>query len=295
MEKLKKLLYPHPALVCLLAACGGGGLVWIFLTGRETQWVAYPIYVLSAYGLTVLCLWLVPLLIRLGRACRNRERTEEELARNFHRSLIMGLVMNLAYGGFQLVMPWITGSYWDGSQGAYQIIMALIHLVLLGYEKKMAKAAPEDARKIGWQGFRATGICLLILHLTMTGVVFQAIWAGETENYPGVLIFAVAAYTFYKVTMAIIRVVQYRKNTSPLWGAAKNVDLCEAQMNLYTLQGALLSVFGTEDQADFRFLMNTLVGGVVCILTVGGAIGMIRHGQKRKNDCGGNQNGTGDL
>lgn len=292
MDKLKKWLYPHPVLICLLSLLCGAALGWIFLTGRETWWIAYIVYVLSFYALTVLCLWLIPVVIRRIRTRKESKviLTDAQRAQKFHRSLVSGMVMNYVYGGFHLIVPWFTGSVWSGSQGAYQIVIALIHAVLLHFERNMEKAESEGKRNyIGWQGFQVSGVLLLILHLTMTGLVFQMVWNGETENYPGFLIFAVAAYTFYKLTMAVIRVIQSRKNASPLWGAARNIDMSEAQMNLFTLQTALLSVFSGPEQAGFRLLMNSLTGGAVCLLTVGGAVGMIRHGVRRKQQFqGGN-------
>ncbi len=284
MDKLKKWLFPHPVLICLMSALCAAGLTWVFLTGRETHWISYIIYMLSFYALTVLCLWLIPILVRKIKVRREArsEITDADRAEKFHKSLISGMVMNYIYGAFHLLVPWFTGSVWTGSQGAYQIVIALIHAVLLHYERNMEKADSDEKRSCaGWKGFRMSGILLLILHLTMTGLVFQMVWNGETENYPGFLIFAVAAYTFYKLTMAVIRVVQYRKNASPLWGAARNIDMSEAQMNLFTLQTALLSVFSPPEQVEFRFLMNSLTGCAVCLLTVGGAIGMIRHGSRR--------------
>lgn len=291
----RKLLFPHWLLILLAAALSAAGLGWVFLTGREMHWTAYPIYVLSAYALTVLCIWLVPIILRTVREKKEHPKalTPEEKENKFSRSLVSGMAMNLIYAAFHMVMGAVTRSAWTGSQGAYQLVIALIHLALMVYERRIRKAEGlQEKGRIGWKGFRACGIWLLILHLTMTGLVFQMIWYRETENYPGVMIFAVAAYTFYKLTVAILRVVQYRRNESPLWGAARNIDLSEAMMNLFTLQAALLHVFSTAQQESFRFLMNSLTGGAVCLLAVGGAVGMILHGSKRMNETiGENEHG----
>ncbi len=288
MGKLHKFLHPHPAVTGLLAVLTGAGLTWLFAAGRENTVAAYCFYPLCAYSLLVLCLALVPWLLRRAKA-PGREQTAHSQELAFRRSLITGLTMNLVYALFQLAVGALTASPWTGSQGAYQLIMALIHLVLLGYETRQRRAA--DPAALGWAGFRACGLWLLILHLTMTGLVFQMVWQGETEEYPGVLIFGVAAYTFYKLTMAIIRVVQYRKNANPLWGAAKNIDLSEATMNLFTLQAALLRVFSRPEEGDFRFLMNNLTGGACCLMTVLGAVGMIYHGQRKMKNLQGDANG----
>lgn len=52
----KKLLSPNSFFVFLLSLLCTEGLVWVFSTGRELTIPAYPLYDLSAYALTVLCL-----------------------------------------------------------------------------------------------------------------------------------------------------------------------------------------------------------------------------------------------
>lgn len=278
-----KLLFPHFLLILLVSALSAVGLGWVFLTGRETHWLACPIYALSAYAMTVLCIWLVPAIFRAARENRQHLRalTPEEKETGFRRSLVSGMIMNLLYASFHILIGTGSRSAWIISQGAYQLVMALIHLTLMYYERRRRNAVlSRERQRIGWKGFRTCGIWLLILHLTMTGLVFQMVWRRETKNYPGVMIFAVAAYTFYKLTVAILRVLRHRGNADALRGAARNIDLSEALMNLFTLQAALLRVFGTAPQEEFRFLMNSLTGGAVCLLTVGGAVGMICHGSQ---------------
>lgn len=283
----KKALHPHWLMILLLTAACGVGLAWVFLTGREASWIAYPLYVLSFYTLTVLCIWAVPRIVKAVKAREEKAKavTLEAREKDFRRSLVQSMVMNLVYALFHMIMGYFNSSAWTGSRGAYQLIMALIHVALIYYHRKTEKEQDSQARwRMGWDGFQVCGVFLLILHLTMTGLVFQMVWNGETEHDNEIMVIGVAAYTFYKLTMAIIRVVQYRKNASPLMGAARNIDLSEAMMNLFTLQASLLGVFGTADQEGFRFLMNTLCGGAVCLMTVGGAVGMIAHGGKRKNE-----------
>ncbi len=278
MKIINKLLYPHPAVTLLLTLFSALGLGWIFSTGQEASAVAYCLYPLSAYSLCTLCLWIIPRLIRLIKNQQTKKALVDQ-EQEFRKSLISGLTVTLIYALFQLVMGAVTASTWTGSKGAYQLIIAIIHLVLLRYETKYRAA--EHPIHIGWKGFRACGIWLLILNLTMTGITFQMIWHGQTGEHPGTMLFAVAAYTFYKLTKAIVRVVQYRKNANPLWGAAKNIDLSEALMNLFTLQSALLSAFSAPEQADFCFVMNSITGTAICLMTVWGAVGMIFHGSKK--------------
>ena len=98
------------------------------------------------------------------------------------------------------------------------------------------------------------------------------------------MVFAVAAYTFYKLTVAILRVLQCRKNRSPILGIARNMDLIEAMMSLFSLQTGLFAAFGQD--FEHQTLMNCFTGGTVCFLVVLGALGMMLHGRRRRNEIG---------
>lgn len=280
----KKLLYPHWILILLLTIVSAGLLVWMFLNRWEERWFAYPVYVLSFYTLMVFCLWIIPIIVKtVGKKKQERQNMDAAQKRKkFRDSLYRGMVVNLAFAAFNMVGGYFRASVWMGSNGLYHLVLTVIHLILVTYDAKLEKT--EDLMKrqrMGWSGFQFCGAMLFLLHLTMTGMVFQMIWRGETEKYPGLLIFAVAAYTFYKLMIALIRVIRFRKNTTPILGASKNIDLSEAMMSLLSLQSGLLTAFGQGD-VDFAFLMNSLTGGAVCLSAVLGAVGMIFHGRNKK-------------
>ena len=125
-------------------------------------------------------------------------------------------------------------------------------------------------------------LVLLALNLWMSVMVFEMIWNGHGEQYPGLMVFAVAAYTFYKLTIAITRVILCRKSRSPIQGVVRNVDLIEAMMSLFALQTGLFAAFGQD--FEHQTLMNCFTGGAVCLLVVLGALGMLLHGRRRRNE-----------
>lgn len=278
----KKLLFPHWAVILLLCTASCVFLVLIFLNGYAESWFSYPVYVLSAYALTVACIKFVPGIVCWAKSREDAKAllTTEENERQFRSSLNQGVVFNLLFALFNLVSGILYRSVWLGSSGLYYLVLAVIHIVLLRFERKLDNMEDDvQKHRSGWNCFRLCGILLLLLHLTMTGIVFQRIWQGRIREYPGFLIFAVAAMIFYKLIVAIIRVVQLRKRSSPVLGAARNISLSEALMSLFSLQTAMIGEFGTD--MDFQLLMNSLTGGAVCLLAMLGALGMILHGSNK--------------
>ncbi len=268
-------------LTALLGAAMGCALGWVFLNGYERRWFAYPIYVGSLVALVIVGFWLVPRFLRWAKKPPQERRIrfplEEE--KDFTRSLAISLGVNIAYGLFHLAQ----GSWWMVSNGLYYLVNALILGVLMGYQRWILRLEDRYRReRIGWRVYELCGGLLLVLNLAMSGLVFQIIWQGHGEEYPGLLVFAVAAYTFYKLTIAVLRLLQCRKNRSPILGVARNMDLIEALMALFQLQTGLFAAFGQDFQ--HITLMNCFTGGAVCLSVVLGALGMMLHGRRRRSE-----------
>ena len=285
MERIKKWLFlPGPAafLLGVLAGCGLGA---VFLNGWEARWFAYPIYVLAFYALTVVCIFAVPRLIAWAKEppLERRIRFPLEQKQDLDRSLMLSLGVNVCYSLFHLAVGIYTRSNWMTCNGGYYLVNALIMGTLVGYERRIAGIGDDYRRlRTGWRVYELCGGLLLALNLWMSVMVFEIIWKGHGEHYPGVMVFAAAAYTFYKLTIAIARVILCRKNRSPILGVARNLDLIEAMMSLFSLQTGLFAAFGQD--FEHQMLMNCLTGGAVCLLVVLGALGMMLHGRRRRNE-----------
>ncbi len=285
MEKwkqiLQKMLYP-PVFLVVLVSLSFPAIVFVLTGGYEAAWFAYPLYVLSAYALTVVSARLVPLLLRWSKkrkaaAAAEASLSPEQRLHNLSLGLFKDLAMNLGFGLFYLVSGFFQNSPWLMVNGIYNLVQGFAYGVLIPYQRTLEKQyEPYKA----WRGYTAMGWWLMAVNLTMTGCVFLVVWRGETESYSGILVFAVAAMTFYKLVMSILSLIRFRRSSSPILGAACNAGHTEAIMSLFMLQTALLSAFGQG--FPHTKLMNTLTGTGVCLLTIAGAAGMVYHGRKKQ-------------
>ena len=267
----KNLLYPHPVLVIVLTLIAGVGLPWVFLTGRENSMIAYPLYCVAFYALVTLTLLIVKLVPKARKKVEAdpliRKLTQDEKV-SFSLGLYMEQFINFGYGIFKLISGVIHASAWIGADGLYNFVQGLIQLYQILRRKKVTTMKDQ------WKSYRQCGYMMIVLHLTMTGLVFQMIHMGEHEEYPGYMIFATAAFTFYKLINAFVDVAKDRKNKHPVDSAVRLLDLSQALYNLFVLQVALLWEFGAGDRA-FHLLMNSLTGGAVCLLVCGMGIYML--------------------
>lgn len=296
MERIKyyvnRLIHPHWA-VAALASLSFPALILLLGKGLDTAWFSYPLYVLAFYALCADCFLLVPALIRLSKQAREKEAQKgpQEKEKALKGSIYQSFFINLLYGAGQTFQGVWVRSAWIGAGGLYNLAHGFAHAILVRYEQKLDKWEDPTLRLLhAWHCYRLCGWALLALNLTMTGIAFQTVWLGRTEEYSEITVIAVAAFTFYKLTVAIIGVFQCRKTDSPILGAARNLSMTEALMSLFNLQSALLAVFGQG--FEYTFLFNSLTGGAVCLSTVLGGIGMIFHAdQKCKKLSGENNHG----
>lgn len=270
MKKWMRLLRPHPAILIPLVIAAAALLIYVFVNGLEETYLAYVAYPLSAYALVAGVLAAIPGAKNAKRFARENRYISAYMAdreRRLRISLQTGLIINVAYA----VLKFGTGVYlrspWFGAVGIYYMVLSVIRFLLVrGNRKLMQIRDPRVKHRRAWGSYRVTALLVLLLNITMTGMVVQMIWHNEAFAYPGLLIYASAAYTFYRLTMAIISTVRYRSAENPILSAAKYIDMCVSLMSLYALQSAMIVTFSGSEY--FRLTMNSITGFVVCAWVV---------------------------
>lgn len=256
----RRLLFPPPALVLLLIALGGGLLIDVFSKRQSDTPLAYAAYALSAYALTVACAG-VPRAVHLGRRVRANEGVDRlmgDYALRTHAALCLGLALNLAFAAFKLAAGALLGSYWLVALGFYYAVLALMRFLLLrGFH---AKAAQPDRRI---RTYRLTGALMFALNVGMGAIIFQVVRDNQTYRYPGFIIYAFAAYAFYKIISAAVALIRRRGRDNLLLSAARQLNLAVAMMSIFSLQTALLSTFGGGGSE--RLIFNAASGGIICL------------------------------
>ncbi|MBQ7875270.1 MAG: hypothetical protein IJ306_08975 [Oscillospiraceae bacterium] len=278
----KKILFPPIWFVILLSLASAAALIFVFIKGLEEHPAAYAIYAVSAYALTVFCALLAVVIPRQYKKAKNKiyahpfgNRYMTDAAYKVRVSLYISLGLNLAYAFFKLGAGMVYSSTWLGAVGLYYAILAVMRFSLLRY---MHSDSEKQSILHEYKKYRFCGILMLITNLSLSGIVFQMVWKGESYEYPGVLIFVVAAYTFYAVTISIIDIVRFRKYKSPVLSASKAIRFAAAVVSLLTLETAMLAQFGGDEYSDT--LMTALTGAGVCIIVLAVSVYMIINSTK---------------
>ena len=271
---LKKLLFPGWGWVLLAVLAGGASLALTFLVLGEDSLFAYVSYVLSAYALTVFVAAVAPLFPSARRFVHSVPLAHRYMTDRYFKvrsSLLLSFFVNLCYAGLKLFYAARYASFWDGALAVYNILLCAVRVYLI-------RRVPLDGRERDMdrelRHYRATGIFLVGLDLALSGIATQIVRDGQGYYYPGILIFAVAAYAFYSLTIAIVNAVKFRKFHSPVLSAAKAVNLTTALVSIFNLETAMLTQFGGDDE-QFRLVMTACTAVAVCAIVLGSAIFMV--------------------
>ena len=114
---------------------------------------------------------------------------------------------------------------------------------------------------------KLSGILLVTLGVVLAAVNYISLSQNIAVKYGEITMITIAAYTFTKITMAIVRAVKQRRDPSPLLRTIRNIGYAEVSASILTLQRSMLVSFGGMDDRQAR-LMNSLTGAAVCLFVL---------------------------
>ena len=94
------------------------------------------------------------------------------------------------------------------------------------------------------------------------------LYQNRGYDYPGILIYVMALYTFYRLAHGIVELVKYRSMNSPVMRAAKTVNLSAALVSMLNLETAMFAQFGAEMPRQDQNLMIILTGAGISLTVV---------------------------
>lgn len=283
-----KKIFPFPAWagVILFTLCCGG-LIWVFVNRLDMWWPSYILYGLSAYSLTDLCIKL-PAAVRMERLRLKNHPKADRLLKDkelhFKWGLYVEQFINFTYGIFKIVSGVAAGSAWIGADGIYNVTQALIQLFQILRRKK-----PGTMRE-QWNSYRLCGWLILLLHLTLTGIVYQTVNWNRVKESGEIMIIATASFAFYKFISSVVDLAKDRKHTHPVDSSVRMLGLSQAIFAIFSLQAGMLHTFGTG--GNWEHLLNLAVGCIVCLLTAATGIYMIHRANREMKNLQEKENGA---
>ena len=283
VKAILKRIFFLPPLPTLCIALPSFALVIYVLDQGSHGPLAYAVYVLSAYALVIsitggpgiitgFAQWIKahPLTRKMLRIPLVK-RFAEDVRFRTSVSLYQGLLVNLLYIALKLTSGIYYRSWWFITLAAYYALLAVMRFLLLW---RWGGIGPE----LELRRYRLCGAVLLIMNAALAGMVILMVSQNHGYVYPGMLIYAMALYSFYTVILAAINVIRFRTHGSPVLSAAKAINLAAALVSILALETAMIAQFGGGD--DYRRMMTAATGGGVCVIVLGMAVFMIVRSTK---------------
>ncbi|MBQ7132604.1 MAG: hypothetical protein IJO29_08520 [Oscillospiraceae bacterium] len=271
-KKLIKLLYLPVWLIIILTLICTAALVYSFIGSYETHPLAYVTYVLSFYTLTVIVMRCIKFIPNQYRAIREKvygnpvgKRLMTDMKFRTHVSLYGSLAVNLLYVIMNVVSGFLFDTAWFFVLAFYYTILAVMRFLLVRF---VNRTGIGNNRFKELRRSRLCGYILLTVNLALSGAVLMILYQNKGYEYHGILIYIIAAYTFYITTIAIMNLVKYRKLGSPVMSMAKIISMAAALVSMLSLETAMFSQFGKDMSPENQWLMIVLTGAGVSIAIV---------------------------
>ena len=174
----------------------------------------------------------------------------------------ISLGFNFTYAVANCVLGFLARSWWFITLGVYYAVLTTTRFSVL----KIKRKAGGD---YGVEQFasRITGILLVVLSFCIIGVNVLSAREDRGAAFQKIVMIAIATYTFAKITMAIIGMVQSRHTPSPVGKILRNISLADACVSVYAMQRSMLVSFPGMEEADIQ-LFNILTGSAVWVVVL---------------------------
>ena len=183
--------------------------------------------------------------------------------------LCLSLFFNTVYSIFLFVIGQVYSSKWFFVMSIYYGLLSLIRLFIFTQINPNRKLHAKIVAML------ICGCFLLLINLVISTLMFILIFGNTPVKHHEITVIAIATYTFYSLSIAIIGSVNHLKKENHVYICAKMVSLISASVSLTTLTNTMLVTFG-DNTLTLRNIILPLLCGAVSLFIIISAVLMIR-------------------
>jgi hypothetical protein len=282
-----KIIFPPFWIVIAFILLTIIGMIMAISSGMANTILNYVIYGVSFYGLCIAVAFFIKnskgkfknLKTRVYKTkYGNRYFTDIDFKTNV--TLYINLILNVGNILLNIVYGLIFDTNWFFILAFYYATLTLLRVLLSNFTRKnhIGKNIIGE-----WQRARVCAAVLTLINISLSGVVLMMMYRNKGFTYAGMLIYVMAAYTFYHITVAIVELIKYRKYKSPIVNSLKMVRLAAALVSMLSLETAMLSSFGSEMPDLNKKIFIAATGAGICLIVLGLSSYMIVKSTKEIN------------
>lgn len=199
------------------------------------------------------------------RKIRTNKRAERIITDYSYRTAAtasVNFMLNSIYAAFNAVVGVQSGSSFYVSLAVYYFLLSVIRFFSI--RTTLRHNHTKESQRYELLIYLVSGCMFILMSFVLVGIVAVTLSSDYKKEYPGMMIYAVATYTFIKLGFAIINTQKASRTQSPSTMTLRNLCLADSLVSLVSLQTALNSEFGGD--AEFTAVINRAVGSIVCIV-----------------------------
>ena len=174
------------------------------------------------------------------------------------------LAFNIAFATYYLVMGLVTNSWWLLTLGSYYLVLSLVRFMVLRSKSKERFIA------------KFTGWMLILLSIPLVGTVILSVVRDRGHERHMIVMIALAAYAFTKITLATIKLIKARRSSSATLITLRNISFADAFVSIFALQRSMLVSFEGMTEAEI-VIMNAALGSAVCVIVFLLGLNLVRN------------------
>ena len=177
---------------------------------------------------------------------------------------LLSLVANTAFAAYYLISGTLTSSWWLLVLGSYYLILSLLRFTVLQSKRKEHFIV------------KFTGWMLIALSIPLGGTVLLSVLRDRGHELHMIIMIAMAAYAFTKITLATVNVVKARRTSSAVLITLRNISFADAFVSIFALQRSMLVSFEGMTETEI-IIMNATLGSAVCVIVLLLGINLLKN------------------
>lgn len=267
------LIFPPFWIVGLFTLLCVAGMMLVSINGFAFHPVYYVIYAISFYAVCILTAFLIKNGAALFKKVKKRiyktrygSRFMTDIEFKTRVTLYSTLVINVLNVVLNIAYGFVYNTSWFFLLALYYATLTVMRFLLALFTRSNSLGKNMLGE---WQRARVCAAILTLINLSLSGVVLMMMYQNKGFTYEGMLIYVMAAYSFYHITVAIVDFVKYRKYKSPVMNSIKMIKLAAALVSMLSLETAMLSSFGAEMDALEKRIFIAATGAGICVIVLG--------------------------
>ena len=177
---------------------------------------------------------------------------------------LASLSFNIVFAIYHLIMGLVTSSWWLLTLGSYYLVLSIVRFVVL-------RSKPKERFIV-----KFTGWMLILLSMSLVGTVILSVMRDRGYKRHMIVMIAMAAYAFTKITLATINLIKASRSTSATLITLRNISFADAFVSIFALQRSMLVSFEGLRETEI-LIMNAILGSAVCVMVFLLGINFVKH------------------